>query len=84
MFDESCHRRVPMRMDGVDSLNTVGLWTEAPCTFKPGDSAEVRCRVIAPELFIDVVQAGRRFELWDGGFFASGVVLARIEDGWRE
>jgi hypothetical protein len=71
-----------MHMDGVDSLNTVGLWTEAPGTFKAGDSVLVRCRVIAPELFNEVVQPGRRFELWDGGFFASGVVLARVEDGW--
>jgi hypothetical protein len=82
MFDESCHRRVPMRMDGVDGLNTVGMWTDTPNTFKAGDSVIVRCFVIAPELFGEVLQSGVRFELWDGGFLASGIVLKRVEKGW--
>jgi len=81
-FDESCHRRVPMQMDGVDGLNTVGMWADAPGTFRAGDSVVVRCVVIAPELFERSLKPGVHFELWDGGFFASGTVLERIEDGW--
>jgi hypothetical protein len=69
-------------MDGVDGLNTVGMWTDTPSTFKAGDSVIVRCCVIAPELFGEVLQSGVRFELCDGGFLASGIVLKRIEDGW--
>ena len=71
-----------MRMDGVDGLNTVGMWTDTSSTFKFGDSAIVRCCVIAPELFGEVLQLGVRFELWDGGFFASGIVLTSSEVGW--
>lgn len=82
MFEESCHRRVPMRMDGVDGLNTVGMWTDAPGQFKEGDSVTVRCVVIAPEFFDDYVKPGVQFELWDAGLFASGRVLMRIEEGW--
>lgn len=82
MFDEGLHRRVPMRMDGADGLNTVGMWTDAPGTFKAGDSVVVRCVVIAPEIFNECVKLGVQFEWWDAGFFASGTVLKRIEEGW--
>lgn len=82
LFDEGLYRRVPMRMDGVDGLNTVGMWTEAPGIFREGDSVLVRCVVIAPEIFTTCVKPGVRFELWDGGFFASGKVLMRIDEGW--
>jgi len=82
MFDESLHRRVPMAMDGVEGLNTIGMWVDSPGTFKAGDSVRVQCVVIAPELFTHVVKPGVKFELWDGGFLASGTVLERVEEGW--
>lgn len=82
VFNESCHRRVPMRMEGVDGLNTVGMWTDTPGAFQAGDSVTVRCVVLAPELFEKSVKPGVEFDLWDGGFFATGKVLTRIEDGW--
>lgn len=82
MFDEGLHRRVPMQMDGVDGLNTVGLWSAVPAKFAEGDSITVQCMVIAPDIFDAVVQPGVIFELWDSGFFASGKVLERIEAGW--
>ena len=81
-FDESCHRRVPMQMDGVAGLNTVGMWSDTPALFRAGDAVVVRCMVIAPALFEKAVQPGVHFELWDAGFFASGTVLGYIEDGW--
>ncbi|WP_028102847.1 hypothetical protein [Pseudoduganella violaceinigra] len=84
VFDETLHRRVPMRMDGVDGLNTVGMWVDSAAVFEKGEVAVVRCIVIAPELFVDVVIPGVRFELWDGGFFASGKVIERIDAGWQE
>ena len=82
MFDEGLHRRVPMQMEGTDGLNTVGMWVKKAATFKVGDSVMVECIVIAPEIYSPVVRAGVKFELWDGGFFASGTVLERIEPGW--
>lgn len=81
-FPENLHRRVPFQMDGVEHMNTVGMWAETPGTFRAGDSVTVQCVVIAPELYSAVVKAGVKFELWDGGFFASGTVLERIEAGW--
>jgi hypothetical protein len=82
MFDEGLHRRVPMAMDGVEGLNTVGMWVDSPGTFKAGDIVRVRCVVIAPELFSNVVKPGVKFELWDGGFLATGTVLERVDEGW--
>ena len=82
VFNESCHRRVPMRMDGIDGLNTVGMWTDKPGAFHAGDSVTVRCVVLAPELFEKWLKPGLDFDLWDGGFFAKGKVLTRIDDGW--
>ncbi|MFB9240755.1 hypothetical protein IV454_10725 [Massilia antarctica] len=82
VFEDGLHRRVPMRMDGVDGLHTVGMWVDKAHTFVSGDTVLVRCVVIAPELFHDVVQPGVQFALWDGGYFASGVVLERHEAGW--
>jgi hypothetical protein len=82
MFDESHHRRVPMQMEGIEGLNTVGMWVAQARTYKAGERAMVNCVVIAPDLFSDVVEPGVKFQLWDAGFFADGVVLERFEDGW--
>ncbi len=82
MFGEDLHRRVPMHMDGVDGLNTVGMWVSQAGTFKEGDKVQVDCRVIVPDLYSPVVKPGAKFELWESGFFATGTVLERIESGW--
>ncbi len=71
-----------MAMDGVEGLHTVGMWVKSPATFRAGDVARVRCVVIAPELFSHVVKPGVKFELWDAGFLATGVVLERVDEGW--
>ena len=82
MFGESLHIRVPLQMEGVDGLNTVGMWVQEAGTFKAGDAVLVECVVIAPDLYNKVVRPGVKFELWDGGFFASGTVTERHEAGW--
>lgn len=82
MFGSDLHRRVPMAMDGVDGLNTVGMWSKKPATFHAGDSTIVDCTVLAPMLYAATVKPGVTFELWDGGFFATGTVLERFESGW--
>ena len=81
-FDESCERRVPMSMEGVDGLHTVALAVQSPGTFKMGDDITVGCRVIWPEVFKSAVHAGVRFRLWDSGYFADGVVLERHDASW--
>ena len=82
MFGNDLHRRVPMTMDGVEGLNTVGMWSKEAATFHAGESTIVDCVVIAPTLYSAVVKPGVTFELWDGGFFATGTVLERFESGW--
>lgn len=82
MFGDDLPRRVPMAMDGVDGLNTVGMWAKEPATFHAGDSTVVDCVVIEPTLYSQVIKPGVMFELWDCGFFATGTVLERFESGW--
>ena len=82
MFDESLSRRVPMQMEGIEGLNTVGIWVTEAATFKTGESVRVECVVLAPKIFHSVVSPGVKFELWDGKFFATGTVIERIEAGW--
>lgn len=84
LFGENLHRRVPMKMDGVDGPNTVGMWAETAQGFEKGDSTAVRCVALAPELFVNVVKPGVKFELWDGGFIACGEIIERVEAGWRK
>src|SRR5438874_171376 len=79
MFGDNLHRRVPMRMQGVEGLHTVGMWVQDPKTFRTGESTKVDCVVIAPELFETVIKPGVPFDLWDGGFFAQGIVLERVD-----
>lgn len=81
-FGEDAHRRVPMQMEGVDGLHTVGMWREGAGTFQKGDEIVVDCVVIYPEAFFAATQPGAKFELWDRGFFADGVVTTRFDDGW--
>jgi len=71
-----------MQMDGVEGLNTVGMWVKQAGVFKEGEKLLVDCRVIAPDLYNPIVKPGVKFELWDSGFFATGTVLERLESGW--
>lgn len=84
VFDKSCHRRVPMQMDGVDGLHTVGMWVDAPGKFLAGDSVVVQCVLLAPELFERSLKSGVHFKLWESGFIAAGTILARCDDGWPQ
>jgi hypothetical protein len=79
------HRRLPMSMDGVDGLHTVGLWIEkSDAVFEEGDEFDADCRVIWPEGFRDIVAPGVKFRLWDAGFFAHGTVTERYDGGWED
>jgi len=84
MFGDDLHRRVPMAMDGVDGLNTVGMWSKEPATFHAGETTIVDCVVIAPELYTSTVKPGATFELWDSGFFATGTILERFDNAWPQ
>ena len=82
-FDETGHRRVPMSMDGVDGLHTVGMWIDRAGEFRLGDELDVDCCVIWPEGFRDATKPGVHFRLWDGGFFADVTVIERFDDEWK-
>jgi len=83
-FDANGHRRLPMSMDGVEGLHTVGLWIDRnEAEFVEGDEFDADCRVIWPEGFTTAVVPGAKFKLWDGGFIADAVVTERIEAGWN-
>ena len=82
VFGDDLHRRVPLAMESVEGLHTVGLWMRGPATFYPGDSAVVDCVLLTPEIFASAVKRGVGFELWDRGFFATGTVLERFDSAW--
>ena len=82
IFEESGHRRVPLNMDGVDGLHTVGMWIDRAGEFREGDELDVDCRVILPEGFKDVTKPGVYFRLWDSGFFADGTVTETFAAEW--
>jgi len=82
-FDDNLSRHVPMKMEGVDNMHTVGLWIDGAAQFSEGQEFDAECRVIWPEGFINVVKKDVKFKLWDGGFFADGIVTERIEAGWQ-
>lgn len=81
-FDESGHRRVPMSMEGVDGLHTVCLQIGRAGQFTEGQEFDSECCVIWTEGFFNVIKAGVKFKLWDGGFFANGIVTEKVEEGW--
>jgi len=83
-FDANGHRRLPLTMDGVEGLHTVGLWIEMnEAIFSEGDEFDADCRVIWPEGFTKAVAPGVKFKLWDGGYIADGIITERIEEGWN-
>jgi len=81
-FDNQVHRAVPMSMESVDGLNTVILRIEGAGKFYKGDAIDADCNVIWEEGYRKAVVPGRKFKLWDGGFFANGEVTQRVEEGW--
>ena len=84
VFGPNCHRRLPMAMETVEGMHTVGLWIAGPAEFHAiGEEFDADCVVIWEEGFFKAVSPGRTFKLWDGGFFANGVVTERIEPGWK-
>ena len=82
MFGEDLTRRVPMEMEGVEGLNTVGMYINKESTFHEGDECEVNCVVIAPELFKNVIHPGSKGALWDSGFFADTEVIEVYKENW--
>lgn len=71
-----------MKMEGVEGLHTVGMWIEGERRFFVGDEIDVDCVVIWPEGFYRAAVPDTKFELWDSGFFASGLITERFEEAW--
>jgi hypothetical protein len=73
-----------MAMDGLDGLNTVGMWVETPRAFPSGSSFECDCCVLNDKAIRGVIDTGVAFRLWDGGFIADGRVITVYQDSWKE
>ena len=84
VFGEDGHRRVPLQMAGDSDLHTVGLWQSGEAVYREGEQVEVDCVLLQPRVLQDRVQVGTTFELWDGGFFAAGIVLECFTSGWPD
>lgn len=84
MFGDNLERRVPMKMEGVEGLNTVAMYIEKESVFYKGDECEVECIVIAPELYKNVIHPGSKGALWDAGFFADTEVINVYPGNWPE
>lgn len=82
LFGSDGRRLVPMKMEGVNNLNTVELQIDGETTFYKGDKTYVQCRVLDKSTFQDIIKPGVEFQLWDCRFFAKGVVTKRHESGW--
>ena len=83
-FDAAGHRRLPLQMEGVEGLHTVGLWTEKKNeVLSEHDEFDAECIILWEEGFHSVVAPGVRFKLWDGRFIADGVITERVETGWN-
>lgn len=82
MFGDDLTRRVPIEMDEIEGLNTIGMYVEEANTFHKGESCVVNCVVIAPELFKPNIKVGSKGRLWDGGFFATTEVTEVFSQGW--
>lgn len=63
-----------MQLDGVDGLNTVGMWADDPATLRDADEVEEDCELIVPDRFRDVITPSIHFQLWDGVVIANGIV----------
>ena len=82
VFGNDGIRWVPMKMDGVESLNSIGLQISGSGEFIEGDKIEVDCQLIWLEGFRNVLKPGVKFKLWDAGFFATGVVTKKFDSAW--
>jgi hypothetical protein len=84
-FDAEGHRRLPLQMEGVEGLHTVGLWTDKKNQILfENDEFDADCIVIWEEGFRSVVAPGVKFKLWESGFIADGLITERIEAGWNQ
>ncbi len=82
-FPESGLRAVPLGVDGVCGLNTVGIYYTPNSVIPEGGEFEANCAtstVTWEKLWRAALRPGTAFHLWDGRNFASGVVL-EIYDG---
>jgi len=81
---EDHHRRVPVEMDGVEGLNTVGMWFQESGRYEENDRAMVQCSAIAPQLFYGNIEVGTKGRLWDGGFFADVEITEVMYENLRK
>lgn len=82
-FPHSGVRNVPVEMDGVPNMNTVGFFHTPDAVVRGGEEFEADCRVIWEEGFYPAIRAGLTFRIWDGRFIAAGEVLHVYRENWK-
>lgn len=82
-FPDSGIRSVPVEMEGVPGLNTVGFFHSPNAFIQNGQEFEADCCVVWEEGFYPAIDDGTAFRIWDGGFIASGKVLHVYLENWK-
>ena len=62
-------------MDIAGELFTCRIYLTKVRRIDPGSEAIVPIRFLAPELVLDKLEHGLSFKLWEGHYFAEGIVL---------
>ena len=82
-FPASGVRPVPVEMDGVSGLNTIGFFQAPDTLIRAGEEFEAGASVLYEEAFASVIRPGVAFRIWDGRFIASGEVLEVFPAQWQ-
>ena len=82
-FPASGVRPVPVEMDGVSGLNTVGFFHTPDTLIRAGEEFEAGASVLSEEVFAPIIRPGIAFRSWDGRFIASGEVLEVYPAQWH-
>ena len=76
-------RPVPVEMDGVSGLNTIGFFYAPDTLIRAGEEFEAGAAVLSEAVFASVIRPGVAFRIWDGRFIASGEVLEVYPAQWQ-
>ena len=71
-----------MATPGVPDFNTVQISCDSERDVHCGEKFEANCRMIWEDPYVNLLQPGTQIQLWDGGIFASGVVLEVYPENW--
>ncbi|WP_372365801.1 hypothetical protein [Candidatus Uabimicrobium sp. HlEnr_7] len=89
-FGEDGWRVIPTQIDGMQELygemarGSLGIYVGKESVFEKGESFDAECRYAVLEAYTSLIKLGAEFKLWDGGFFAVGVITEVYKENWIE